>query len=397
MIKQNIDNDINEIIDEIISIRRCIHMSPELGYEEIQTSKFIAETLKKAGIDTKENVGGNGVVALIKGRNPGKTVLLRADMDALPLTEDTKLEFSSKVPGKMHACGHDIHTSIMIGTALILNKYRDNISGNIKLMFQPAEECSPDGGAKFMIRDGLMENPKVDYAIAVHIMPELEIGQIGLTEGAVTAQSDRFKMKIIGHGGHASAPHRGKDAIVAASNVIMNMQSIIPRMIDPNESAVISVGLISGGEGYNVIPEVVNLDGTARMMTPGCVESVPMLLKQVADNSCAVYGAKCEFEYISGYPILRNDEYITEIVRNVVTENFGSDSIKPFPQCAGGEDFAFVGQHAPAMFIWLGSRTKGSEFIPQHSSKVIFDEECINIGMKCVLLTTEKLLNSASN
>lgn len=392
MNKNLINKEIEKIIDKVINIRRQIHMNPEVGYEEVETAKYIAKTLREIGMEVRENVGGNGVVGLIRGAKNGQTVLLRADMDALPIQEENDLEFASKIPGKMHACGHDIHMSIMLGAAEILYKYRDCIEGNIKFMFQPAEECSPDGGAKAMIKDGVMENPKVDYAIATHIMPELEIGQIGITEGAVTAQSDSFKIKVIGKSGHASAPHRGVDAIMASANLIMNLQSVITKMMNPLEQAVVSIGKINGGEADNVIADTVYLDGTSRMMTPGYVDTMPDLIKQIADNSCGVYGAKCEVEYVKGYSILNNDPGLVEIVKEVSLENFGKESIVPYPQCAGGEDFAFVGEHAKAMFIWLGSRTKGADFVPQHNGKVIFDEECISIGMKTVIGTVCKLI-----
>lgn len=396
MKKELIQNEINEIIDKLISYRRNFHMNPELGYEEVKTSNFIAKTLEEIGIEVTRNVGGNGVVGLIRGGKKGKTVLLRADMDALPIQEETNLDFASEVPGKMHACGHDIHMTIMLGVAEILYKFRTSIEGNIKLMFQPAEECSPNGGSRAMIEDGVLENPKVDYAIATHTMPELETGQFGITEGAVTAQSDSFSIKIIGKAGHASTPHKGVDAVIAAANVIMNMQAILTKMVDPHDQAVVSIGKIHGGEAHNIICETVTLDGTVRMMTPGYVEDMPKLIRQVANNSCAVYGAKCQLKYTKGYCILNNDSKLVDLVTEVCIENFGEESVVHYPQCAGGEDFAFIARLIPSMFIWVGSRGKESKFIPQHNGRVVYDEECIPLGITTVVSTVSKLLNISS-
>ena len=393
MNKELLTEEIYKVLDNTINLRREIHMNPEIGYEEIKTSKLVAETLRSIGVEVTENVGGTGVVGLIRGAKEGKTVLLRDDMDALPVQDETDLEYASKVPGKLHACGHDINVATMLGVAQVLCKYKDTMEGNVKFMFQPAEECAPDGGAKAMIKDGVLQNPKVDYALANHVTTQMEVGKIGIVEGAVTAQADTFEIKVTGKGGHASEPHKGVDAIMASANLIMNLQSVITKMMDPTEQVVISIGKINGGDASNVIASSVFLEGTCRLMTPGYVDKIADLIKQVADNACGVYGATSELKCIKGYSILRNDSKLVEVVKETCRENFGEYNMVIYPQGAGGEDFAFVANEVPAMFTWIGARAKDTDFIPLHNGKVVFDEKCIEIGIKSTISTVSKLIN----
>jgi amidohydrolase len=383
---KEISGKINEIIDDIIKIRRTIHQNPELGYEEYQTSELVARKLESYGIKVARGVGGTGVVGLLAGAKPGKTLLLRADMDALPIQEETGLPFASKVPGKMHACGHDIHTSVLLGAARVLSLYRDRIYGNIKFMFQPAEECSPTGGAKKMIEDGVLENPKVDFAIALHVWPDLHVGQLGFKTGPVSARSDRIFLKVLGKSGHASAPHQGVDAIVASAQVISSLQTIISRRINPRDSVVITIGKIQGGDRYNVICDKVEMEGTVRIMSPGYDDKIPELIRQAGEGAAASVGARFEMDYINGYPMTINDEALTKKVEDLIKKSLGEGAIKEIPLDAGGEDFSFVSQKVPSVYIKLGSSLPVSSedvgFIPLHNSRVIFDEGCISVGIK---------------
>jgi len=383
---EEISGKTNEIIDDIIKIRRTIHQNPELGYEEYQTSELAARELESYGIEVTKGVGGTGVVGLLAGARPGKTLLLRADMDALPIQEETGLPFASKVPGKMHACGHDIHTSVLLGAARILSLYKDSICGNIKFMFQPAEECSPTGGAKKMIEEGILENPKVDFAMALHVWPALHVGQLGFKTGPVSARSDRIFLKVLGKSGHASAPHQGIDAIAASAQVISSLQAIISRRIDPRDSVVITIGKIRGGDRYNVICDKVEMEGTVRIMSPGYDDKIPALIRQAGEGTAASVGAGFEMDYIDGYPMTINDEALTNKVKELIKKSMGEGAIQQMPLDAGGEDFSFVSQKVPSVYIKLGSSAPVSSqdtgFVPLHNGRVILDEDCISVGIR---------------
>lgn len=388
-----LDKKISEIMDDVIKIRRHIHQYPELGYEEKNTSAFVAEELKRLGLKVKENVGGYGVVGLLEGAQPGETLLLRADMDALPMQEETGLEFSSKIDGVMHACGHDMHTAILLGVAKVLVEFRDKISGNIKFMFQPAEECSPMGGARYMIEDGVLENPKVDYAMALHMSPQLKVGQIGFIKGPASAQSDRFFIQIKGKAGHASAPHQGIDAVVAAAEVISNFQNIISRHVDPKDSVVISIGKIKGGDRYNVLAEEVKLEGTVRIMTQGYEDKIKKLMQNMGENIAKANGAKFEMEYVKGYPMMINDDHLLELVMESIAKHIDENVPVIIPQDAGGEDFAFISQKVPSLYLKIGSSAADSNKIyPLHNSRVIFDEDCIPLSIKAMIVASFAIL-----
>jgi amidohydrolase len=307
--------------------------------------------------------------------------------------------FSSKIPGKMHACGHDIHTSILLGTARILSQYRNSISGNIKFMFQPAEECSPVGGARIMVEEGILENPKVDFAMAMHVWPELHVGEIGVKAGPVSAQSDRIHMRITGKSGHASAPHQGVDAIVASAQVISSIQTVVSRRINPKDSIVITIGKIQGGDRYNVICDKVDMEGTVRIMSPVQDDIIAAFIREAGEGAAKSLGAKLEMEYLKGYPMTINDEALTDKIRGVLKGTIGEKSIKEIPLDAGGEDFSFISQKVPSVYVKIGttpvsaSEAVFSDIIPVHNSRVIFDENCIPVGIKAFIVTALELLS----
>lgn len=390
-----LDSQLLAILDDIIKIRRSIHENPELGYEEYRTSELVAKELESYGIKVEKSTNSTGVVGFLAGAKPGKTLLLRADMDALPIQEETGLPFASKVPGKMHACGHDIHTSMLLGAAKILSQHKDKICGNIKFMFQPAEECSPTGGAKKMIEEGILENPKVDYAMAMHVWPDVNLGEIGMRVGPISAQSDRVYISVKGKSGHASAPHQAVDAIVASAQVISSLQTIISRRINPKDSVVITIGKIKGGDRYNVICDKVDMEGTVRIMSPNVdADTIAQLMTQAGEGAAASVGASFEMKYVKGYPMTINDEAFTARVKEILKANLVDNVIKEIPMDAGGEDFSFVSERVPSLYFKLGTTPAGtSDIVPVHNSRVVFDEKCIPIGIKAFVVAALEILS----
>lgn len=391
---KEIDSTISEILEQIILIRRQIHANPELGYEEKNTSKLVAKELNSLGLYVEEGIAGYGVMGILEGSRPGKTLLLRADMDALPIQEETGLTFASKIPGKMHACGHDMHTAILLGTAKVLSKYKDLLFGKLKFVFQPAEECSPQGGAKEMIEKGILANPDVDYAVAVHVWPHLYVGEIGLCSGPCSAISDRFLLRVLGKAGHASAPHDGIDALVVAAQIISNLQTIVSRRVDPRDNIVISIGKIHGGQRYNVICDKVEMEGTVRIMSPGYEERIAELINQVGKGVAQAYGSSFEMDYFKGYPMVINDHNLVEKIKETLTEKIGKDAVKSISQDTSGEDFAFISQKVPSVYMKLGSSPReAKDIFPLHHSRIIFDEACIPVGIKALAVSSFTLLN----
>lgn len=374
---------------EVIELRRQVHRHPELGYEEHRTSALVAEKLASWGLEVRTGIAGTGVVADLVGARPGAHVLLRADMDALPIQEETGLPFASEIPGRMHACGHDIHTAILVGVAGVLCSLKGQLAGRVRFAFQPAEECSPTGGARLMVEQGVLRDPPVDYALALHVWPDLRVGQFGLRPGVVSAQSDRLFIKVKGRGGHASAPHQGIDAIVAAAQVITALQTVVSRRVDPRDTVVLTIGKIRGGERYNVICDLVEMEGTARILAPGYEVKLPELVSEAAGNAARACGAEAEVEYVRGYPMTVNHPRLTEWARRVLSERFGEEAVCEIQPDAGGEDFAYIAREVPSLYIKLGAapRDGGAKVFPLHHSKVVFDEGCIPLGMEllCVL------------
>jgi amidohydrolase len=335
-----------------------------------------------------------GVVGLLKGNTDGRTILLRADMDALPLEEETDLSFKSKNPGLMHACGHDVHTSILLGAAKVLSEVKEHINGNIKFVFQPAEEASPTGGARYMIEDGVLENPKVDAALALHVW-NLPLGKVGLKPGPIMAQSDRIFIKVKGSSSHASQPQHGIDAIVASGYIITALQTIVSRNLDPMESAVITIGKINGGTRYNVISDTVTMEGTVRIFDPIVADMIPKRIREVVNNVSLAFGCECELEYVKGYSLLSNDEKLTFEVVDSLKEAIGEDNViiaeKP---SSGGEDFSAFTSRVPSVYFWLGmvsDLNKNKSTI--HNPNLVVDEKCIPIGIKAMVYSAINFLN----
>lgn len=378
---------------------RHIHAHPETGYQEKETSEFVYSILKDMPLDEiRTNVGGYGIVAVLKGEHDGPCVALRADMDALNITEKTGCPFASQNAGIMHACGHDSHTSMLLAAAYVLSSMKDEIYGTVKFIFQPAEEMSPTGGAPAMIRDGALENPKVDAIVGMHVWPTLPTGVIGLQAGAVSAASDRLKMTVYGKTCHASMPDMGADAIVGTSAVIMSLQPIISRNLCPRNTAVISVCAIKGGEKHNIICDRVDLDGTVRSFDEEDHKKLPVWIERAIKNTAAAYGCTAELNYQVGYPSTVNNPQLVEIGRNVIKETFGDTALAPeLPAAAIGEDFSFYTLQVPAAFTWLGCRpddVKPEDMPALHNNTFMPDPKAFPYGVRYMASMALKLLKS---
>ncbi|QEK13092.1 amidohydrolase [Crassaminicella thermophila] len=376
----------NQYKDLIIKYRRDIHQYPELGYQEFRTGNKVAKILEKIGLEVYTGIGKTGVVALLRGKKQGSTIALRADMDALPIKEKTNLSYASKNEGIMHACGHDMHTAILLGVAYVLKDLKDELKGTVKFIFQPAEENNPTGGAKRMIEDGVLDNPKVDFMLGLHVWPALKTGEVGFKEGPLMAASDRIFIKIKGNSAHGSMPEQGIDAGVIAAQVILAIQTIVSRNISSLDSCVISIGKINGGYRYNVIPDEVVLEGTVRNLNQTVREKLPKRMEMLINGVVSGMGGTYEFKYVFGYPPLINNKVLSIKVEESVKKIIGGlNFVSISKPSLGGEDFAFFAQKVPSVFMWLGCRPKHidlEDFPPIHNPKFNPDEEALQIGVK---------------
>lgn len=376
----------NRIKDELITIRRDLHEHPELGFEEKRTSEKIKEFLTKEGIPYVE-VAKTGVCGIIKGekKDNNRVIGLRADMDALPIQDKKVCSYSSKVPGKMHACGHDAHTTILLGVARILNKNKRLFGGCVKLFFEPAEETV--GGAPFMIKEGVLENPTVDAIVGLHVTEDLDYGKIRIKSDVVNAASNPYKIKIKGRGGHGAAPHTTIDPIVIASNVVMALQTIVSREIAPVNPSVITVGSINGGTAQNVIPEEVEITGIIRTLTKEDREYVVRRFKELVTGICRGMRGECYIYIEEGYPCLYNNATMVERVKYVGKELLGVENVveQKHPSM-GVESFAFFAMERTSAFYYLGTGNKIKETDKAaHSNLFDIDEDAIPLGvaMQC--------------
>jgi len=383
-----------ELGPAVVADRRYLHQHPELGMQEENTSRFVAERLREFGIETTTGVAKTGVVGILHGRGPGKTVLLRADMDALPMDELNDVPYRSQMPGVMHACGHDAHTAMLLGVARLLSERREEFVGTVKFIFQPSEEAPP-GGAKPMIAAGVMENPHVDAAFGVHIGQDLPVGTIGVCAGPTNAASDGFIATIKGVGGHAARPHGGVDPIVVAAQCIGALQTLVSREVNPLRQAVITVGSLHAGTVSNVIPEEAIMKATVRTFDEGVrqhlAERIPALLKGIA----AAMRAEADVQYRFGYPALVNDPAMTELVRGVAREIVGPEKTIEREPGMGGEDMAYFLQEVPGCFFRIGSRNPERGLVYGHHQQRfdIDDEGALPIGVAAVASVALRYLN----
>jgi len=378
-----------EIFPKIRDYRRTIHQKPELSFQEYETCKFIQAKLTELGIESKV-IANTGVVALIgKGE---RCVGLRADIDALPIEEETGLEFSSQNSGVMHACGHDMHTSMLLGAAEILKKQEHSLNGVVKLMFQPGEEKLP-GGAGIMIKEGVLENPKVNAVFGQHIFPEENVGVVSMKEGPVMGSADELYWEITGKSAHAAQPHLGSDPILAASQLVVYYQTLMTKYRDPLTAGVLTVAAFNGGTATNIIPDKVFLKGTMRAYNLNWREQMHELLMTRSQMITEAYGCQCDLKIIKGYPPVINHKSTTEIAEKTAIKLFGS--VKEFTPKMWGEDFAFYSQVVPATFWFVGVKPENMEIMPAlHNSKINPVEEAMINGMAMLAQTAIEYLNS---
>lgn len=385
----NFKNEAISIKNELIKIRRTLHEHPELGMEEYETSKFIKRFLKSEKIELKE-VSKTGVCGIIKGTKQNtevieKTIALRGDIDGLPILDKKVCDYSSKVKGRMHACGHDAHTTILLGAAKILNRNKHLFSGNIKLLFEPAEETI--GGARFMISEGVLENPRVDCVCGLHVEETLECGTIMLKHGVVNAASNPFTITIKGAGGHGAYPHTTVDPVVIASHVVLALQTIVSREINTANPAVITVGSIHGGTAQNIIPDEVQISGIIRTMSKDDRAFAKERLTQIVKGICESSRATVEIDIEESYPNLYNDDYMVDLFKIGAEKIIGKENVllQKNPKM-GVESFAYFANERPSVFYFLGSGNKSKNIIyPAHSSLFDIDEDCLPLGvaMQC--------------
>jgi amidohydrolase len=365
----------------VIAHRRHLHSNPELSFEEFKTASYVASQLRSIGLHPQEGFAGTGVVALIEGRNPNsKTVGLRADMDALPILEANDVPYKSLVPGVMHACGHDVHTSSLLGTAEILYKLKGEFDGTIKLVFQPAEEKAP-GGASLMIKEGVLENPKPVSMVGQHVAPNVPVGKIGFREGMYMASTDELYLTVKGKGGHAAAPHQLIDPVLMASHIIVALQQIISRNRNPANPAVLSFGRFIADGVTNVIPNEVTIQGTWRCMDEEWREDGLKKMKKLAEGIAESMGGSCQFDIVKGYPFLKNHPELTRRVRTAATQYMGSENIVDLDLWMAGEDFAFYSQVVDSCFYRLGTRNEAKGIISGvHTPTFDIDESALEIS-----------------
>ncbi len=367
--------------DELVRTRRALHMKPELSYQERETADFVAKRLESLGVRVRKGVGGTGVLGTLEGGKKGRVVALRADMDALPVEEMAEVEFRSKVKGVMHACGHDTHVAMLLGAARLLAAHAEELHGTVKFLFQPAEEHGGRGGALPMIEDGVMSDPKVDYVFGLHIDSDRRSGEFGVREGAVMAAPDTFKVRIKGRGGHGSAPHKTVDPVYVAAQLILALQGVSSRMIDPMKPFVISVGSVHSGTKENIIPDEALLEGTIRTLDEETRRRAKSKVSEVSRGIATAFGARAEIEFEKdAYPVTVNDVKTTQAVIRVLGK-IPHMRVKKVDALLGGEDFSRFLQRAPGTFYFLGTNNpaKGCVY-PNHSSRFKVDEDVLKFG-----------------
>src|SRR6201996_2388143 len=357
MIKKQIQDLAKNIFDEVVANRRHLHSHPELSFHEVETSAFVAKKLDELGIGW-ERMAENGLVALIKGGKPSdKVVALRADMDALPILEANDVPYKSQNEGVMHACGHDVHTSSLLGVAKILTELKDHFGGTVKLIFQPAEERIP-GGASLMIKEGVLENPKPDAVIGQHVMPFIDAGKVGFRSGKYMASTDEIYVTVRGKGGHGAQPHNNIDPVIITAHILVALQQVVSRMAAPTNPTVLSFGKVIANGATNVIPNEVYLEGTFRALDEDWRADAHVKMKKMAEGIAESMGGSCEFNILKGYPFLINEPKLTATTRAHAEDYLGKENVLDLDIWMAAEDFAYFSQVADSCFYRLGTRNE---------------------------------------
>nr|WP_207652898.1 amidohydrolase [Anaeromicrobium sediminis] len=389
----DIKKEVLSLNEELIELRRDFHKYPELGYEEFRTAEKITEYLERLGLKT-ERFCKTGVVSTIEGNKEGKTIMLRADIDALPQREETNVEYASLNEGKMHACGHDGHTAMLLVAAKILANHKEKLNGNVKLVFQPNEE---QAGAEDMIKEGVLENPKVDSAFGIHLWTPVESGKIAVIEGPIMAACEEFKLTVIGESGHTSAPHEGNDPILITCKIVEALQALETRQANPLDPITIMVGKINGGSAKNIIAGSVNIEGTIRFSFEEEKKGKERLLKnfkRIVDGICMAFSAKYELQFIPSNPSVNNDREMTNLVRKGAKETLEDEKNLIKYRCLGGEDFADFTHRVPSAFYFIGAGNREKEtHYPHHHPKFNIDEDVLKTGVEMHVRTVFNYLN----
>lgn len=386
-----LNNVVEQIKQEVIEWRRHLHRNPELSFQEQKTAQFIYETLESFGNLELSRPTETSVMARLIGSKPGKVLAIRADIDALPIQEENTFEFASQNPGVMHACGHDGHTAMLLGTAKVLSGMKDQIKGEVRFFFQHAEELFP-GGAEEMVQAGVMDG--VDLVIGAHLWSPMELGKIGVVYGPMMAAPDTFWITVNGKGGHAALPHQTIDSIAVAAQVVTNLQHIVSRNTDPLDNLVVSVTQFIAGTTHNVIPGSVEICGTVRSFDAKVRESIPELMERIVRGITEAHGASYEFKYQFGYRPVINQEDVTRVIEETVLEVFGEEALDKMKPNMGGEDFSAYQQKSPGTYFYVGAGNpdKGITY-PHHHSRFTVDEDALEIGVKMFVNAAFKLLN----
>lgn len=377
--ESNLTDEVADLRPFIVAMRRDFHRHPELGFEEHRTAGIVAEKLREAGLEVTTGVANTGVVGLLRGVRPGKTLLVRADMDALPLPEENVVEYRSTAPLAMHACGHDGHVAMALGAARALATLRDRLAGNVKFVFQPAEEGP--GGAEPMIREGVLRDPPVDAAIGIHLWNELDVGKIGIGTGPMLAATDDFEITIEGVGGHGAYPHTAVDPVVIASHVVVALQSIVSRNVSPLHPAVVTVGTIQSGYRFNIIPRSAVLTGTLRSYREDVRKLIAERTREVAEGVAASFRARAHFHLNPGYHATINDAAMSAFAAEQASLICGARNVVSPEPSMGAEDMSYFLREVPGTFVFLGSRNPDRKLdAPHHSSLFDFDEAALGAG-----------------
>ncbi|WP_377520162.1 M20 family metallopeptidase [Priestia megaterium] len=388
---QSIQNSVTDVLEEVISWRRHLHQNPELSFQEEQTAQFVYEKLHSFKGLIISRPTKTSVMARLIGKQPGKVLAIRADMDALPIQEENLLDFTSTNPGVMHACGHDGHTAMLLGSAKILTGMQEQIKGEVRFLFQHGEELFP-GGAQEMVDVGVMDG--VDLVMGCHLWANLEVGKIGIVYGPMMASPDTFDITIEGKGGHGAMPHQTIDSIAIGAQVVTNLQHIVSRKINPLDSVVVSVTQFSAGTTHNVIPGSAKIVGTVRNLNPELRSIVPKIMEQIVKGITDAHGANYNFAYDYGYRPVINDSQITKTIEETVKDVLGQEAISMEPPTMGGEDFSAFQTKAPGAFFYVGARNEEKGIIyPHHHPRFSIDEDSLKNGVNIFVNATFNLLN----
>lgn len=376
-----IEKEAERVLPDIVAIRRDFHAHPELSFQELRTSEKIASALQELGLDVKTNIATTGVVGLLRGPADGPTIALRADMDALPITEKTGLPFASKNPGVMHACGHDGHMAMALGAVMVLVKMRNELPGNVKFLFQPGEEGY--AGARQMIEEGVLDDePRIDAAFALHLDPLSPSGTLGIRDGAMMACADMFTLSIIGRGGHGAVPHACVDPIFVSGHVITALQGIASRQVSAMDAVILSICTIHGGTGNTIIPDSVDMGGTVRLFEPAIRRKIPAMMEETIRGVTLAFGAEYSFNYLHGYPATINNPDFTEIVESAVRKTLGDDAVHELARPRmPSEDFSYFLEKVPGAFAILGAKPDDKKPVPAHNAAFDIDENALKAGV----------------